>query len=97
MSYVPGYLVLLSNTKTIDGWPASVTEEGKQFAIAQVRAGLEKYKLLTLDLAEKCIYQDNSVVVPECLKVSLWDWLYAITYRALLAVDAEQVFMLKEK
>jgi len=95
MSYISGHLILLSNTRTVDGWPVSVTEEGKKFATSQVRAGLVKHKLLTLDLAKRCIYDDDSAVVPDCLKGVLWDWLYAITYRALLAVDAEQVFMLK--
>lgn len=99
MSYVPGHLRFLDNTGAADGWPKGIDEEGKQFAIQRIKAGMRKYTQLDLDLAKRCIYDhyiDNEPI-PECLKGSLWDWLYAVTYRAILHVGLNQVFISRQE
>lgn len=95
MSYVPSYLEFLSRSGTVDGWPKGIDDEGKLFATDKVRAGLEKYGQVSLDLAKRCIYDQHidNTPVPECLRGVVWDWLYAVTYRALQAVHTQQVFV----
>jgi hypothetical protein len=93
--YVPKHLELLSRSGTADGWPQGISEASKAWAEARIKAGLEKYGQLDLDTARRCIYDhyiDNEPV-PEDLKGQLWDWLYAVTHRALLAVSAQQVWV----
>lgn len=97
MSYVPGYLEFLSRQSTADGWPNGVDEAGKLFAIEKVQAGLAKFGQMSLDMAKRCIYDHiiDDEQVPGSLTGIAWDWLYAVTYRALLAVDAQTVFIEK--
>lgn len=94
-SYIPAYLEFLSRSKTIDGWPEGIDAEGKAFAIERVQAGLVKYSQLTLAHAQRCIFEGiiDATPVPACLKGVTWDWLYAVTWRALLAAHAEQVWI----
>jgi hypothetical protein len=93
--YIPRYLELLDRTGTADGWPKQIDEASKEWATKKIQAGLEKYGQLDLDLAYNCIYQNfiDKEPVPECLKGCLWDFLYAVTYRALLAADAKKVWV----
>ena len=95
MSYVSGHLELLDRSIAIDGWPEGIDEAGKAFAVERVKAGLDKHGQLSLQLACNCIYKGyiDDKPVPESLKGVSWDWLYAVTYRALLAADTEQVFV----
>lgn len=95
MSYVGGHLELLDRSGTVDGWPKGISEASKEFAVSRVKAGLEKYGQMDLDLARRCIFDHyiDREPVPEDLKGAAWDWLYAVTYRALLAVSAKQVFV----
>jgi hypothetical protein len=96
--YVPKHLEYLDRSGTVDGWPKGVTAEAKQWATDKVKAGLAKYGRLDLDLARLCIFERGHVhneVVPECLRGCMWDWLYAITHRALLAADARTVWVAK--
>ena len=99
MSYVPGHLELLDRSGTVDGWPKGISEASKEFAVSRVKAGLEKYGQMDLDTARRCIYDhyiDNEPV-PEDLKGVLWDFLYAVTYRALLAASARTVFVAEQR
>jgi len=93
MSYVPSYLELLNTTS--DGWPEGVSNTSKKFATEQVQAGLAKYGRLSLDDAKRCIYDHmvNNDPVPDDLKGVLWDWLFAVSYRALKAANALTVFV----
>jgi len=95
MSYVPGYLELLSIAGTDDGWPKGIDEAGKTFATERVRAGLEKFGQMDLDKAKRCIFDHyiDDEPVPGCLKGVTRDWLYAVSYRALSAISAKQVFV----
>lgn len=102
--YVPSHLEFLSRSGTADGWPKGIDEAGKTFAIDRVKAGLAKYTQLTLDLAKHCIYDHyiDVLPVPECLRGVSWDSasffkMYAVTNRALLAVDARQVWIVEPK
>lgn len=95
MSYVPGYLELLSRSETIDGWPKGIEQEAKDFAIDRVRQGLEKFGELDLSQASSCIYKGliDDKPVPDSLKSPLLDWTFAVTYRALIASHATGVFI----
>jgi hypothetical protein len=100
MPYVPKHLEFLSRSGTADGWPAGITEVGKEFATQRIIAGLEKYGQLTLDMAKGCIF-DNYIdgsrePVPEELKGVSWDWLYGVTHRALLAASGRQVWVAEQ-
>lgn len=91
--YVPSYLEYLDRSGTVDGWPKFVTDDAKKFAVEMVRRGFAKFgNYMTLDLASECIFKDavreKGETRPECLKLGLWDAIYAVTYRALLASDA---------
>lgn len=94
-SYVPKHLQFLDRSQTVDGWPEGITEVGKAFATERIQAGLAKYGQMDLSLAYNCIYEGfiNKEPVPEELKSVLWDFLYAVTFRALLAVSAKQVWV----
>lgn len=98
--HVPGYLTLLENAGTIDGWPKWVDNDGKQFAVVQIRAGLVCYGQMDLDLARRCIFDDHfanrltGCTKPACLRdVALWDAIYAVTYRALAAAGSKAVYI----
>jgi hypothetical protein len=95
MSYVPKHLELLDNAGTVDGWPKFVTPEAKAFCLSMLREGFHTYGTMSLSLAAECIFHDAAKTGekrPECLKLALWDAIYAVTYRALLAADGEQVW-----
>jgi uncharacterized RmlC-like cupin family protein len=98
MSYVPNHLEFLSRSGTADGWPAGITEVGKEFATKRIIAGLEKYGQLTLDLAKRCIFDHyiDREPVPEELNGVAWDWLYGVTHRALLAASGRQVWVAEQ-
>ena len=99
MSYVPSHLEVLDKSGTVDGWPKWVDEDGKRYAVDQIKAGFAKYGQLDLDLAQRCIFDDwagTGVSKPSNLTgVALWDARYAVTHRALLAANATQVWKLK--
>ena len=95
--YIPRHLEFLSRSGTMDGWPKGIDEAGKEFATSRVKAGLAKYTQMGLDLAKRCIFDHyiDKEPVPECLRGATWDWLYAVTHRALLAADATDVWIAK--
>jgi hypothetical protein len=95
VSYIPSYLEKLDRSGTNDGWPAGIDKPAKDFAIERVKEGIAKFGQIDLDLAKRCIYDGytSQEIVPECLRGCGWDWLYAVTYRALLGADARPVWV----
>ena len=94
--YTPHYLTYLDNCKGIRGWPDGVTEEGIEFATKKAKEYLDKYGCGRLSSVHDYIFM-NRHEVPVCLRSSLYDFLYAVTYRALLQANAQNVFMAEEK
>ncbi len=98
--YVPNYLTLLENAGTVDGWPKWVDTDGKTFAVEQIKAGLQVFGQMDLDLARRCIFDDHAayrltgLTRPASLQgVALWDAIYAVTYRALAAAGSKAVYI----
>lgn len=96
-NYTPSHLVYLDNSNGSRGWPAGVTEEGMEFATKKAQEFLNKWGYGSLDAVYRHIYHDDRNGVPKCLQSCMFDFLYAVTYRALCAAKARQLFVAEEK
>lgn len=97
MLYVPSHIEWLNNNLGICGYPKQLTEEGIKFAENCIKLGFKKYdNKLTLRTAEDCIFEGlvTKEPLPECLNFSKhWDFRRAVTFRALLGVEAEETWV----
>ena len=91
--YVPSHLEHTSDRQG-DGWPSGIDAEGKAYATAKATEALASGRVISLKEASESIY--GYVVrnhdLPECLQSCMWDRIFAITHRALLASSAREVW-----
>lgn len=99
--YTPKYLEWLGCVeKDAYGWPVFVTMEAREWAVTAIRRGFSRWGCMDLDQARRCIFEDDVREKGEgrhdCLRLGLWDAQYGVTYRALLAANATEIWELKE-
>ena len=95
--YTPGYLTFLDNQRSKDGYPEFVTEDGKKYAEKAAADVLRAHKALGRGAPLWAVVEEifeNRVGRPECFKnIALHDAREAVAYRALLAVNAQRVWV----
>jgi len=92
--YVPSHLEHTIDRQG-DGWPSGSSAYGKAYATAKVAEALVSGRVISLKEASESIY--GYVVrnhdLPECLQSCVWDRIFAVTHRALLAASAREVWV----
>jgi len=92
-SYIPTHLYCVE--RQMDGWPCGVTPEQKIETVQAIREVLDEHKEgVTLEFLQKLLkYRE----LPVLKKALLWDWIYAVIHRGLLAVDGvENVYRISK-
>ena len=97
MSYVPKYLEF--QPRQADGWPQGISEESKAWCVERIEVRMSLrwangVPWIDLEDARLAIFDRHSVPdIPEDLRnKALYDYMYAVAHRALLAAKMEQVW-----
>lgn len=94
--YTPNYLEVLDRSRTVDGWPEVVSDEAKDVLKEVVLEILNRDVHWPLDRIVSTVFREQKV--KDVLgPIGTYDLRYAIVYRALLAVGAEQVSVIDEQ
>lgn len=89
-TYVPHYLINVE--RQFDGWPKCVTDEQKEEATAAAKEILKQFPQgVDLDLVYRQMQHRRVSAIKDAV---LYDYIYAVCHRALLAAQAVQIWVL---
>ncbi len=90
--YVPGYFTNVA--RQADGWPVGVTDDEKRTLTSHVQGLLERVggPLPLSVIVRRFRDSERTQEILRARGGALWDTIYAIVHRSLLAAGAEEVW-----